>query len=146
MPLEERKRDKTSHNINLPDLALRPLLAAQSFRWIPHEAFSRSNLLVEDAQSLRAVNAMVGQYYWTVFNDTLGMEGIGNVARQLVEFGTTDWAYRCGGGSGVCGGGCVGGMAGGCLERGETGAQSNVEERPRGQGVEGVMSRDEAIG
>ena len=37
-------------------------------------------------------------------------------------------------------------MAGGCFERGETGAQGDMEERPRGQGVEVVMSRDEAIG
>jgi len=146
MPLEERKTDKTSHNINLPDLALRPLLAAQSFCRVPYESLFRANLLVEDAQSLGAVDAMVGQYYGTVFHDTLSVEGVGNVARQLVELGTTDWAYGHGRGSGVCGGWCVGGMTGGCLERGETGAQGDVEERPRGQGVEGVMSRDEAIG
>jgi hypothetical protein len=76
-----RKREQTLHDVNLPDLALRPLLAAQSTRRISHEAFFRPDLLVEDAQSLGAVYALVRQYYRTVFDDRFGMESVGHVAR-----------------------------------------------------------------
>jgi hypothetical protein len=37
-------------------------------------------------------------------------------------------------------------MAGGCFESGETGAQGDVEERSRREGVEVVMCRDEDVG
>jgi hypothetical protein len=53
------RREKTSHNIDLADLALMPPFAAQPASRISYETFFRPNFLVEDAQSLGAIYTTV---------------------------------------------------------------------------------------
>ena len=46
---KERKTPHPSHDINLPDIALPPLISCQAAHWIPDPPLLRSNLFIKDA-------------------------------------------------------------------------------------------------
>lgn len=98
-------------------------------------------------QRLPAARPAARQHHQVRLHVALAVVRVRHVCRQLVKLGRADRADTPGVGGGGSGSGArLGGVAGGCLEGGEAGGESNVQEGRVRQGEESVVSLGEEVG